>query len=72
LERNSFFNLIEKYGPSFVEINRKGKIFAHLSTILLKKEDPPDCEKHERVYQACNIPSFFLSPAQLEHHCCGK
>ena len=34
LERNSFFNLIEKYGPTFVEINRKGMVFAHLSTIL--------------------------------------
>ena len=38
LERNSFFNLIEKYGPAFVEINRKGKIFAHLSTILTQGE----------------------------------
>jgi len=35
-----------------------------LSTNLLKKEDPPDCEKHERVTKrAIYLLFFYLLPS---------
>jgi len=65
MEINSFFNLVEKYGPYIcwnIEWNGYCTSIEHK---FIEKRRSSRLWETWKSYQACNIPSFFLSPALL-------